>query len=159
MPLALALYVALRGINRNVMLVAAAFVMLFVVLDLPLTWANLASLMDLSDGYAAASTEAQRAVFAQAAMYPSSVLASGLLFVYNTLTLSVGILLTGVVMLKGIFSRTTAHLAVATGLLGIVSVAGSFFTSALDATIIFASTATTLWVMFAGYRLYRLGAG
>src|SRR5664279_3968868 len=37
-PVALSLYLALKGINRNAMLVATAFLGLFVVLDLAVTW-------------------------------------------------------------------------------------------------------------------------
>jgi len=156
-PVALSLYLALKGINRNVMLVATACVGLFIVLDLAITWTNYASLITLSGNYAAATNDAQRAVFVAAAIYPSAVLESSLLFVYNTLVLAVGILMTGLVMLKGIFSKSTAYLGLVTGILGIVSVAGSFFVSTLSVTIIIASVLTTVWVLFVGYRLYRLG--
>jgi hypothetical protein len=156
-PVALSLYLALKGINRNAMLVATAFVGLFVVLDLALTWTNYALVITLSRSYAAASSDAQRAVFVAAATYPTAMLESNLLFVYNTLTLSVGILMIGFVMLQGIFSKTTACLGVVTGILGIVAVAGPFFVSALSATIIIASVLTTVWILFVGYRLYRLG--
>src|SRR5262249_46486552 len=37
-PVGLSLYLALRGVNRNAMLLATAFVELFVVLDLAVTW-------------------------------------------------------------------------------------------------------------------------
>jgi hypothetical protein len=156
-PVALALYLALKRISRNVMLLATACVGLFVVLDLAITWTNYASLITLSGHYAAATGDAQRAVLVTAAIYPSAVLESNLLFVYNTLTLSVGILMTGFVMLKGIFSKVTAYLGVATGIFGIVAVVGPFFVSSLDVTIIFASLLTMVWVLFVGYRLYRLG--
>ncbi|MBW7882140.1 MAG: DUF4386 family protein [Caldilineaceae bacterium] len=156
-PVALALYLALRGINRDVMLVATAFVGLFVVLDLALTWTNYAALITLSGDYAAATDDAQRALFVAAANYPSTVLASNLLFVYNSLTLAVGILMTGLMMRKGIFDRSTAYTGLATGILGIVAVAGSFLPGPLDMTIIIASILTTVWVLLAGYRLYRLG--
>ncbi|RPI93798.1 MAG: hypothetical protein EHM40_08660 [Chloroflexi bacterium] len=98
-PVALSLYLTLKGINRNAMLLATACVGLFVVLDLAITWTNYAALITLSGHYAAATNDTQRAVFVAAAIYPSAVLESGLLFVYNTLTLSVGILVTGFVML------------------------------------------------------------
>src|SRR6266496_6083967 len=145
-PIALSLYVALKGINKNAMLAATAFVGLFIVLDLALTWTNYASLIALSGNYAAATNDAQRAVFVTAATYPSSVVDSNLLFVYNSLTLAVGILMTGFVMLKGIFSKGTAYLGVVTGILGFLS-----------AMIILVSILTTVWVFFVGYRLYRLG--
>src|SRR6266446_2731577 len=100
-PVALSLYLALKGINRNAMLVATAFVGLFIVLDLALTWTNYAVVITLSRNYAAATSDAQRAVIVAAATYPTAMLESSLLFVYNTLTLSVGIFMIGFVMLKG----------------------------------------------------------
>ena len=156
-PIAFSLYRALKGINKNAMLLATSLILLFIILDLAITWTNYASLITLSNHYAAATNEAERMVFVTAAVYPSIVLESRLLFVYNTLTLSVGILLTGVVMLKGIFSKSTANLGLVTGILGIVAVMGPFFVSALDAAIILASILTTVWVFFVGYNLYKFG--
>ena len=156
-PVAFSLYFALKGINKNVMLLAISLIMLFIILDLAITWTNYASLITLSDQYAAATNDAERVVFVTAAIYPSIVLESSLLFVYNTLTLSVGILLTGVVMLKGIFSKGTAYLGLVTGILGVVAVVGPFFVSVLATAIILASILTTLWVVFVGYSLYNLG--
>lgn len=154
---AAALYLALKGINRNLMLLAAAFVGLFIILDLALTWTNYAVLIPLSESYAAAADEAQRAAVIAAATYPTLVLESDLLFVYNSLTLSVGILLAGLVMLKGIFSKGTAYVGIATGILGVIAVFGPLLISALSATIILASLLTTIWVLMVGYRLYKLG--
>jgi hypothetical protein len=157
-PLAFALYHALKGINKNMMLLGITFVLLFIVLDLALTWTNYASIIVLSGDYTSAVDETQRAAIVAAATYPTLVLESTLLFVYNTLTLSIGILISGLVMLKGIFSKATAYLGIATGILGIVAVFGPFMIPASSATIIFASLLTTLWVMFAGYRLFKLGS-
>jgi hypothetical protein len=156
-PVALSLYIALKSLHRNAMLLATACVLSFVFLDLALTWTNYAVLITLSSRYAAASNDAQRAAIVGIASYPAAVLESGLLFVYNTLTLAVGILITGFVMRKGIFRKSTAYLGVLTGILGIVSVVGSFFTSALGVTIIVTSLLTTLWALFVGYELHRLG--
>ena len=156
-PVALSLYLALKGVNRNAMLVATAFVGLFIVLDLAVTWPNYASLITLSGHYAAATNDAQRAVYVAAATYASAVLESSLEAVYSIMVLSFGILLIGLVMLKGIFSKITAYLGLVTGILGIVSVAGLFFVSTLSVTIIITSVLTTVWVLFVGYRLYRLG--
>jgi hypothetical protein len=156
-PVALSLYFALKGINRNAMLLATACLGLFVVLDLAITWTNFASLIALSGNYVAATTDAQRAVFVAAASYPSAVAESTLLAVYIILVPGVGILITGLVMLKGIFSKSTAYLAVVSGILSIVSVVGSFFVSSLGITIIIASALLTVWLFFVAYRLYRLG--
>jgi hypothetical protein len=156
-PVALALYLALKGVNRSAMLLATASVGLFIVLDLAITWTNYEALITLSGKYAAAANDAQKAAAIAAAMYPSAVLESRLLFVYNSLTLAVGILMTGFVMLTGSFSRSTAYLGVVTGMLGIISVVGPFFISALSLTIIVTSVLTTVWVLFVGYGLYGLG--
>jgi hypothetical protein len=138
------------------MLVAIACVVLFVILDLAITWTNYTSLITLSSQYAAAN-DAQRAAVVAAAHYPSLMLESSLLGVYIILVPGLGILLTGLVMLRGIFSKSTAYLGIVTGILGIISVIGPVFVSALGVTVIFASALTTLWVLSAGYRLYRLG--
>lgn len=62
-------------------------------------------------------------------------------------------------MLRGIFNRATANLGIATGVFGILAVFGPLAIPALSGTIIFASLLTTLWVMFAGFRLFKLGSG
>ena len=49
-PVALALYLALKGVDRDAMLVATAFIGLFVVLDLAVTWPNYASLIAPFEG-------------------------------------------------------------------------------------------------------------
>lgn len=156
-PVALSLYSALKEVNRSAMLLATACVAMFVVLDLAITWTNYAALITLSGRYAKAATEAQKAAVIAAAGYPCVVLESNLLFVYNTLVLAVGILMTGFVMLNGSFRKSIAYLGLATGILGVVSVVGPFFVSALKVTIIFTSVLTTVWVLFVGHGLYRLG--
>lgn len=151
-PVALSLYHALRGINATVMLVATAFVGLFVVLDLAVTWSSYAALITLSGDYAAATTEAQRAAAVAAASYASAILSSPLERVYAIVTLSFGILLIGVVMLRSFFGKTAAYLGMATGVLGLVSIAG------LGVTIILNALLATVWILFVGYRLYRPGS-
>jgi hypothetical protein len=156
-PVALSLYVVLKEVNRNAMLLATACVALFIVLDLAITWTNYAALITLSNKYTRAGNEAQRMAAITAADYPCAVLESSLLFVYNTLVLAIGILITGFVMRKGTFSKSAAYLGLATGIFGVVSVVGPFFASALSVTIIITSLLTIVWVWFAGYRLYALG--
>jgi hypothetical protein len=149
-PVGLSLYLALKGLNRNAMLLATAFVGLFVVLDLAITWSHYASLLTLAANYAAAANDLQRATYVAAASYASAMLASRLLVVYAIVVLSFAILMIGVVMLKGVFSKTTAYLGVATGILGIVSFGG------FGVTIIMNAVFATVWLMFVGFRLYRL---
>jgi Domain of unknown function (DUF4386) len=155
-PIALALYTALRGINRDAMLLSTAFVLLFVVLDLAVTWSNYAALIALGDGYAAATTEIQRMAYVAAASYPSAVLTSTLEGIYSIVTLAVGLLILGLVMLRSTFGRTVAWLGIATGILGIVSVVGALVVSGLSVAVIVASVLTTIWALLVGYRLLRL---
>ena len=67
-PVALALYIALKGINKNAMLVATAFIGLFVILDLALTWTNYAAGITLSNYYVAARDDVERATVVTAAI-------------------------------------------------------------------------------------------
>jgi hypothetical protein len=155
-PIALALYLALRTINREAMLLATAFIASFVVLDLAVTWPNIASLVTLSDRYASAATDAQRAAYVAAATYARSVLGSTLAGIYSIATLSFGLLIAGIVMLRGVFSRIAAWLGIVAGVLGIVSVVGGVFVSAIGVAVILASALTTLWALLVGYELLRL---
>jgi len=149
-PVALALYLALKGVNRNAMLLATAFVGLFVVLDLAITWSHYASILTLYEEYSKAADAASRAGYVAAANYASAILTCPLEVVYAIVTLSSGILVTGLVMLRGPFSKITACLCLATGLLGIASLTG------LSPFIIGNALFATVWLFFVGYRLCRL---
>lgn len=149
-PVALALYLALKGVNRNAMLLATAFVGLFVVLDLAITWSHYASILALYSEYSKAADDAHRAGFVAAANYATAVLSTPLEVVYAIVTLSSGILVAGFVMQKGPFGRITAYLGLATGLLGIASLTG--FSPIVIGNALFA----TVWLFFVGYELYRL---
>lgn len=155
-PISLSLYLVLGKTDKIMMLAATAFIGLFVILDLSLTWTNYASLIAISSNYAVAASDTQKAIFLAAAIYPASVVDSNILFVYNSLTLAVGILLTSPAMLKGMFSKGVAYLGLVTGVLGTVAVAGSFF-GFLQALIILVSVLTMVWVLLVGFRLYGLG--
>jgi hypothetical protein len=155
-PIFLSLFQALKGINRNAMLLAIACNGLFVVLDLALTWTAYSVLITSSRNYAAATTDAQRIIFAAAAGYSSAILDSPLLGIYAILIPSLGVLLTGLVMLRGIFNKTTAYLALAVGITGIVFM-GSYIVGALGIFRIINALLVTVWYFFAGYKLYKLG--
>ena len=155
-PVAFSLYLALRRVNRSAMLLATALMLLFVVLDVAVTQANYAALITLSGNYDAASTESMRAANVAAATYATAVLTSTV-GVYSIVVLALGELIVGLVMLRSSFSRAAAYLALAAGILGIVSVAGPFLVSALSCAVIISSVLTTTWVFLVGYRLIRTG--
>jgi hypothetical protein len=157
LPLALALYLALKGISKNAAIVGSGLLAMFAILDLAVTWPNYASLIVLSGDYAAATTDAQRASLIAAASYPSSVLESPLFPVYVILVPAVGIAILGIVMLRGTFNRAAAWLGVLTGVLGTIAVVGPWFVRALDVTVIITAVLTTVWVFVVGYELLRPG--
>lgn len=150
LPVVFALYLALKGVNRNAMVLATAFVGLFVALDLAVTWSHYASILTLYSRYSAATNDAQRAAYIAAADYASAMLTSPLEIVYAIMTLSAGFLLIGFVMLKSAFDKVTAWLGLATGVLGIASITG------LTLAIIGNALGATAWLFFVGYRLCRL---
>jgi hypothetical protein len=131
-------------------------VLLFVGLDLAVTWTNYASLITLGEDYAAATTDVQRAALLAAATHAKAILESTLEAVYSIGTLSLGILIASVVMRRARFSRSAAILGVATGILGLVSVVGGAVIPALGQTVIVASLLTTAWAFVVGVRLVRL---
>jgi hypothetical protein len=150
LPVSFALYFALRGVHRDAMLVAAALMALFVVLDLAVTWSHYGSLLTLSRAYESAATDVQRATLVAAATYASAFLTSPLLAVYAIVTLSTGILVAGGVMLRGGFGRMTAYVGLATGVLGALTLTGSSLAVILNALF------ATIWVFLVGMRLWRL---
>src|SRR5260370_24504660 len=62
-PVAFALYLALKEANRNAMLLATAFVGLFVVLDLAVTWSHYASMLILFSQFLRASNSIMHCVY------------------------------------------------------------------------------------------------
>jgi hypothetical protein len=130
-------------------------VALFVVLDLAVTWTNYAALITLSEGYGT-TTALQRAADVGAATYAAAVLDSSLEAIYSILILSIGILVTSLVMRRGVFGRGTAYIGVVTGVSGIVAVVGPYFASVLSVMIVVVSALTTLWIVLVGVTLIRL---
>jgi hypothetical protein len=156
-PAVLALYLALNRVARGAMLLATALILLFVVLDVAVTWPNYASLIALSANFAAAPTEAQRVADAAAATNSTVVLASTLFAIYAILVPSLGILVASLAMRRGAFGAGTSYVGILTGMLGIAAVVGPFIWSPLGAAAILTSTLTTVWLFLVGYRLFQLG--
>ncbi len=149
-PVAWALYSALKEVGKNAMLLATVFVGLFVVLDLAVTWSHYSSILMLYAQYSAATDAAQRMGYVAAANYGSAVLTSRLEIVYSIVTLSFGILVIGFVMLRGVFHKISAYLGVATGILGLAA------PSRLSVAIIGNALCATAWLFLVGYRLCQL---
>lgn len=156
-PIFFGIYMALRHINQGLMLVALTFkALLFVILDLAVTWTAFSAMIIAGVQYGAATGEAQRAALVAAAAYASAMLASPLADVYANVIPALGVLFAGVVMLKGVFNKATAYLALAMGLVGILYL-GSFFIDSLTVLRIINALLATFFYLLVGVRLYRLG--
>jgi hypothetical protein len=151
-PVTLALHLALRNKGKYAMLLASAFVMAFVFLDLAVTWSHYASILTLYEKYAATCDEVLRGRYLAAADYGSTVLSSPLAVVYSIVTLSCAILVMGFLMLRGGFNKATAYLGLITGVLGVASL------SRAGIAIIGNALCATLWLFLVGYRLCRLAS-
>ena len=153
-PIAASLYAALRRFGQPAMLVATAFTLLFVALDLAVLWPAKVSLIGLGEQYATA-LPAQRDLLLAAAAYPAAVVDSILTSVYSVLTLGIGILMTGLVMLRTGVARATAIIGVLAGALGIVSVAETALTGSFAVLVVGASVLTIVWLVLVAWGLLR----
>jgi hypothetical protein len=156
-PIFFGIYMALKHVNKGLMLVALAFkAFLFVILDLAVTWTAYSTMIIAGVQYGAAATGAQRAALAAGATYASAMLDSPLAHVYANVIPALGVLFAGVVMLKGVFNKATAYVALAMGLTGILYV-GSFFIDRLAVLAIIAALLAMVFYLLVGVRLYKLG--
>ena len=154
-----ALYEALKQVNRVVMLLALACHLLFVVLDLAVTWTNHAALFTLGGQYVAATTDAQRALLLAAAGSPAAVMDSPLATIYSIGIPSLGTLLAGLVMLKGGFGKLTGWLAVAVGITAVPAIVGPYIIGPSDPTHIINALIATVMYVLVGWRLFKLSRG
>jgi hypothetical protein len=153
----LALYDALKGIDRALMLLALASHLLFVVLDLAVTWTNHAALFTLGAEYLKAATDAEKALLAAAARAPAAVLDSPPAAVYAIAIPALGTLLAGIVVLKGGLSKVIGYLAIAVGVTGVAAVVGPHIIGPSDPTHIINALLATIWYIWAGWTLFKLG--
>jgi hypothetical protein len=149
-PVAAALFLALERISRGAMALAVAFIGLFVVLDLAVTWTHIGSILELYERYAAAGDAAVRDNLIAAADYAAVILSSPLEAVYAIATLAIGVLVAGLVMLRGVFNKATAVTAILAGVLGLAAPGG------LAPVIYGNALAVTAWLFLVSFKLFRL---
>jgi hypothetical protein len=155
-PVYLGLYAALRHLNRGLAAMGAVFAgLLFVILDLAVTWTGFSTMIVVGSDYVAATSPAQQAALAAAAAYPATILVSPISATYAIVIPSLGALFIGIVMLKGVFSRLTAYLALGMGVVGILYI-GSFFIEGFAALRYATGLLAVPFYLLAGVRLYRL---
>jgi hypothetical protein len=145
----MALYVALRDVNRSWAAIGAATTIAYVVSTLSI-FPVVFGLVYLSDLSQAAPTDAQHAALASSA--------DALLAQFNTVSAAatlgnVGILILALVMVRGVFPRWVAYLGVATGAMGIVAEA---LRPILGAGFAVYGLCLLVWLSAVGWHLQRL---
>jgi len=153
-PAVLALYLALKHIAKNTMLLATGLMAVFVVVDLAITEANSLTLVTLTQHAATATSATERAAYMASANYALATVA--LATFYSWVVSSVGVLIISIVMLKGVFGKLIAYLVIVVGIVG--TAAGFYvFVPALAIVTLPVLLAFGIWCVLAGLRLYRLG--
>src|SRR5262245_32236905 len=158
LPLAVALYLALRPANEVLALLGSALLVLFAVLDLAVTWSSYAALIQLSGDFGELVDPAEQAATIAAANYPAAVLDSSLFAFYVIGVPALGIGALGLVMARSGVSAAGGYLGILTALLGIAAVFGPIFVDALTALAIPTAVLTTVWTLIVGYRLIRMSS-
>lgn len=152
----LGLYLALKGINKNAMLVAAGLVGLFLILDLGITEFNSLTLITLTQSYAAATSDAQRLAYQAAENWGLATIPIASFF--SWMGPSTGFLIVAIVMQKSGFGKFTANLGMISNGLGILC--SLYFLLPVPLLSILLTPvliAYGIWHIAAGRRLFRLG--
>ena len=153
-PLFLALYHALKDVRRYMMLIALAFMYLFVVLDLAITWMAFSELIINGTRYVVA-TDAAKTLLIAGASHASAMLESPLGAVYAIVFPATGVALASLVMLRGGFGKVTAYLGVLMGITGFAYL-GAYVINELDVLRYINALLATAWYGFVGVKLLRL---
>lgn len=155
-PAVPALYLALKEFSKTRMLIGSIFFGVVIILYLATVQPLLFAELSLSNGYASATNDAQRAAYVAAAQ-----LLSGEVNVARLLALlliSVATIIIASVMLKGIFNKGAAYLGIATGIVGIIGFVGNIPILLAGGTIIFISIPLlAIWFLALGSKLYKRG--
>lgn len=157
----LALYFALRAANRGIMAIAIAFALLgvgvFLATNRPF------AMLSLSDRYAAASTETERAALLAAGKAVLANTGQRVVGGFNVglFLLSVAGLITSTVMLQsGALSRATAYVGIAAWALSLIDYLRQVVTQSAIITLLVVLPGALLlvvWFALAGRGLYQLG--
>jgi hypothetical protein len=153
-PVSIALFLSLKQVNKNAALIAAGLMVMYSIFDLAITELNSLAAVSLTQQYAVAASDAQRAAYVAAADFALSAIPIATFFTY--LVSSVGLVIASAVMLKGVFSRFTGLMGLTAGIEGTIG-AFNVFLPNLGALLIPALLAYGLWGLLAGTRLFKLG--
>ncbi len=146
----IALYVALKHVNKSYAAIGTVFAIASEVLFLAY-FPVVNGLVYLSDQYVAASTATQRAAFASAA---EALVAQNNAYGPSEIILVAGILILSIIMLKGVFHKSIAYLGMATFAAAII---GAALKPVLAIAYLWWWALFMVWFAAVGWKLYRLG--
>ncbi len=153
MPGVLGLYVALKNVKKTHMLMGTALWLVAVVAFL-VSRTQIISLLPISGSYQATTSEAMQAAYLASAEYAiglSNVFANLALMFFGTASI-----ITGSVMLKGVFSKGISYLVIIAGTLTLLGAIGVLF-EPLAILVLFGLTLSGVWQIIAGIKLYKMG--
>ena len=150
---AVALYLVLKQVNKNAMLVATSLLFLFLIMDLVLTEFNSLTLVTLAEHYTSATVDVQRLAYMAAADYALATIPIATF--YSWVVGSLGFLIASLVMLNGIFGKKTAYLGIVVNTAGII---GGFYIFVPGLTILLTPILIVwgFWLSLVGFRLYKI---
>ena len=157
----LALYVALREADQGRMAIAITFSLLGVGIFLATN--NPFSMLSLSDQYAAATTDAQRATLLAAGQAVLANTSQRIVGGFNAglfLVSVAGLIVSSVMLRSSSFSRSTAYVGILAHTLSLVDYLRQIVTqSAIIALLVILPNALLIavWYVLVGRRLYQLG--
>lgn len=154
-PAVLALYLALKEVNRTQMLIASAFWGVTIAADLGtlMVWY---SLVPLTDAYVAATGEVQRAAYVAAAVAVLGATNAGFTLAFF-LGWGVATIIQSLVMLKGVFSKGVAYLGIIAGIVSLLAGLGTSAVPALGAVLPIWFIIFAVWWLLVGFRLRKIG--
>jgi hypothetical protein len=153
LPAAIGLYLSLKDVNKNCMLIAAASWSVAVSLYL-VSRGQIISLLPISGRYAAAPSEVMRAAYmvsADQAIEVANIYGNMALMLHQ-----VGSIIMGLVMLKGVYGRRTGTFVTVVGIITFIGTFGVVLRP-LSFLTLFGLMLTAVWQIVVGVKLYRLG--
>ena len=153
LPAALALYLSLKDVNKNYMLIAAASWSIAVAMYL-VSRGQILSLLPIGGRYAAATREPMKAAYLVSAAQVIEVAN-----IYGNMALMLhqaGSIIMGLVMLKGVYGRRTGYLVTVVGTMTFIGTFGVVLRP-LSFLTLFGLMLTAVWQIIVGVRLHKLG--
>jgi hypothetical protein len=150
LPIMYLLYYKRQPIDEIITSIAFFFIILFVFLDLSITWPNYSVLIDTGMAYINTNDDIKRQILISAATNSKMILDSTLFGVYTILIPATGISLTALIKGNNVINRPIRIIGLLIGIFGIIAVLGGLFITILGLFAIIASVLTLIWFLLIG---------